>query len=66
VLGFGISRPEHVAAVRERADGAIVASALADLLARTPEGERSGAAAAYVAEMKAATRRKQPSPSVPR
>ncbi len=66
VVGFGISRPEHVAVVRQHADGAIVASALADLLARTPEADRTRAAAAYVAEMKAATRGGQPLPSVHR
>jgi tryptophan synthase alpha chain len=63
VVGFGISRPEHVAAVREHADGAIVASALVDLLEGTPESERFAAAAAYVAAMKAATREGQPSTS---
>jgi tryptophan synthase alpha chain len=57
VVGFGISRPEHVATVREHADGAIVASALVDLLERTPPAARLEAARQYVRELKAACRR---------
>lgn len=57
VVGFGISRPEHVAAVGEHAEGVIVASALVDLLAQVPAGERGAVAARYVREMKAACRR---------
>lgn len=37
VVGFGISRPEHLAALEGRADGAIVASALLDSIAKAPE-----------------------------
>jgi len=33
-LGFGISRPEHVAEVGGYADAAVVGSALVDLIAR--------------------------------
>jgi tryptophan synthase alpha chain len=36
VVGFGLSRPEHLEALRGRADGAIVASALLDAIARSP------------------------------
>jgi tryptophan synthase alpha chain len=36
VVGFGISRPEHLAALRGKADGVIVASALLDAIARDP------------------------------
>ena len=35
-VGFGVSLPEHVAALREQADAAIVASAILDLMDRTP------------------------------
>jgi len=34
VVGFGVSKPEHVAAVSRLADGAVVGSALVDLVAR--------------------------------
>jgi tryptophan synthase alpha chain len=54
VVGFGISQPEHVArAARYGAAGVIVASALTDLVERTP-GDPIGAARAYLAEMKRA------------
>lgn len=52
VVGFGISRPEHVATVGRYADGAIVASALVDLLDRVPAPERPAAAERYVRELK--------------
>ena len=56
VVGFGISRPEHVAAMRGQADGVIVASALADLIERTPASQRTAAVTTYVGELKAASR----------
>jgi tryptophan synthase alpha chain len=37
VVGFGISRPEHLKALQGEADGVIVASALLDAIARSPE-----------------------------
>jgi len=37
VVGFGISKPEHLAALTGHADGVIVASALLDAIARAPE-----------------------------
>lgn len=37
-VGFGISRPEHVAMVCQAADGAVVGSFLVDLIGRTWEG----------------------------
>ncbi|MBI2755806.1 MAG: tryptophan synthase subunit alpha [Chloroflexi bacterium] len=56
VVGFGISRPEHVHAVAAAgADGVIVASALVDLLERS--GNDLQAARIYLTEMKAATTR---------
>src|SRR4051812_2605218 len=56
VVGFGISQPAHVASVRQHADGVIVASALVDLIERTPAPDRMAAAARYVAELKLAAR----------
>jgi tryptophan synthase alpha chain len=53
VVGFGISQPQHVQRVAELgADGAIVASALADLVERSPEP--IAAARTYLHAMKAA------------
>src|SRR5438094_180978 len=37
VVGFGISKPEHLAALEGKADGAIVASALLDAIAQAPD-----------------------------
>jgi tryptophan synthase alpha chain len=37
VVGFGISKPEHLAALEGKADGVIVASALLDAIARAPD-----------------------------
>jgi tryptophan synthase alpha chain len=56
VVGFGISRPEHVAAIVPFADGVIVASALVDLLAGVSPAERAAVASSYIREMKAACR----------
>ena len=36
VVGFGISRPEHLQALQGKADGVIVASALLDAIAQSP------------------------------
>jgi tryptophan synthase alpha chain len=56
-VGFGISRPEHVRTVAHHADGAIVASALIDLIDRLPSEERIAEAARFVGELAAATGR---------
>jgi tryptophan synthase alpha chain len=53
VVGFGISRPEHIAALEGHADGAIVASALLDAIAQAPDD-----AAAQVSRFLAELRRK--------
>lgn len=37
VVGFGISRPEHLKALQGKADGVIVASALLDAIAQAPD-----------------------------
>ena len=53
-VGFGISRPEHVAAVARIADGAAVGSGLIDLLERTPPAAQVTAVRAYASELRAA------------
>lgn len=52
VVGFGISRQEHLDALEGKADGAIIASALLDEISRSPE-----AAAEQVARFLAPLRR---------
>jgi tryptophan synthase alpha chain len=54
VVGFGISRPEHLQRLRGLANGAVVASALIDLLDSTPEAEREREVGGYVERMSAA------------
>ncbi len=54
VVGFGISRPEHLQQLHGLADGAVVASALIDLMDATPAPERARAVGAYVERMSAA------------
>jgi len=56
-VGFGISKPEHVAMVCEVADGAVIGSWLVDLLARTWDGGRGREGIVrLITELKAATR----------
>lgn len=55
VVGFGISRPEHVAAVAQIADGVIVGSALIAHLEQLPPDELLPGATAFVRELLAAT-----------
>ena len=55
VVGFGISSPEHILALRGQADGVIVASALADLIESTPPERRSEAVASRIRQLKEAT-----------
>ena len=56
-VGFGIARPEHVAAVTRYADGAVVGSALVDLLHRERDNPRlPDIAGDYIASLKAATK----------
>ncbi len=47
VVGFGLSRREHLQALRGKADGAIVASALLDAIGRAP-GDPVGAATRFL------------------
>jgi tryptophan synthase alpha chain len=55
-VGFGISRPEHVAQVCGVADGAIVGSALVSLLDQTDGAELPQTVGRFVEELKAATK----------
>ncbi len=51
-VGFGISRPEHVAHVGAMADGVIVGSALVNRLDELPPAERASGAADFVRWLK--------------
>ncbi|HVG97393.1 MAG TPA: tryptophan synthase subunit alpha [Chloroflexota bacterium] len=53
-VGFGVSRPEHVAALREHADAAIVASAILDLMDRTAPDEQETALRGYAGALREA------------
>ena len=53
-VGFGVSRPEHVAALRGQADAAIVASAIVDLMETTPVDEHPKRLRAYAAALREA------------
>jgi tryptophan synthase alpha chain len=56
-VGFGVSRPEHVTAICTFADGAVVGSALVDLLDRERANpDLLALARDFVASLKAATR----------
>jgi tryptophan synthase alpha chain len=53
-VGFGVSRPEHVAALREHADAAIVASAILDLMDRTAPPEQDAALREFAGSLREA------------
>jgi tryptophan synthase alpha chain len=57
-VGFGISTPEHVAAVGAIADGVIVGSALVERIAGKAPREAADAAYAYVSSLRAALPRR--------
>jgi len=52
-VGFGISRPEHVAAVGRWADAAVVGSGLVDVIARASSAELLGDVERYVRWLRA-------------
>ncbi len=56
VVGFGLSRPEHLHDLRDKADGAIVASAIVDLMSATPVERRAESVVEYVRTLAAAAR----------
>jgi tryptophan synthase alpha chain len=57
VVGFGISTPEHVARVAAVADGAVVGSALINLLESAAEDDMILEVSDYIRSLKEATRR---------
>jgi tryptophan synthase alpha chain len=57
LVGFGVARPEHVAALREAgADAVVVASALVDLVDRTPPDQREESVRRFVGDLVDAAR----------
>ena len=55
-MGFGLSTPEHIAQVGALADGAVVGSALIDVITDAP-GREAAAAGAYLRSLRGAGRR---------
>jgi tryptophan synthase alpha chain len=55
VVGFGISTPEHVARVAQIARGAIVGSALINMIEELPPAQRVAGAAAFIAGLRSQT-----------
>lgn len=56
-VGFGVSRPEHVAEIGTLADGAVVASALLNAVDAAPDGERVQAGVDFLRALQAGARR---------
>ncbi len=54
-LGFGISRPDHVAQAHALVDAVVVGSALLDRIAAAEPGERAAAAEAFIAWLRTGT-----------
>ena len=57
-LGFGLSRPEHIDAVGQWADAAVIGSALVDVIDDAPEGEVVARTARFLSGL-----RREPTPS---
>lgn len=53
-LGFGVSTPEHVKAVAEFADAAVVGSAIVGLIEKTQAADAAAAVGKFVAELRGA------------
>ena len=51
-VGFGLSTPEHIAEVTSYADGAVVASAIINLIDRCEEDEQVEAVRRYVESLR--------------
>jgi len=51
-VGFGLSTPEHIAEVTSYADGAVVASAIINLIDRCEDGEQVDAVRSYVRSLR--------------
>ncbi len=56
VVGFGISRPDHITALRGKADGAIIGSRFVRLVDESSDDERLQAARSFVESMAEAAR----------
>ena len=54
-VGFGVSRPEHVATIAQIAEGVVSASALINVLDETPTAQRYDALTVLVSAMREAT-----------
>ena len=57
VLGFGISRPEHVASVASIVDGVAIGSAMVNIMGETAPSERAEVVGNYVRSLAEAARR---------
>ena len=57
VLGFGISRPEHVASVASIVDGVAIGSAMVNIMGETVPSERTEVVGNYVRSLAEAARR---------
>lgn len=59
VVGFGISKPEHVKTITQFADGAVVGSALVNIIAQSAKPDLLRCAGQFVKELKAGINRQE-------